>query len=339
MLSVKVAGSWLSTIGGYGPVTVEFGEHGSEAASWDMSPTLRHPALRGNKFVEVFDGGMRIWVGTLLEPGSDGAYAAQGIWHQAEGVPTLASGGAMTTVPDQAIFGAASRGEISWNYAGSFSSTAWASANGEIDLAQLLSGVAAEAGLRWSVSPSLVVSMSADPTAPRWKVPHAVAGRGLTPAEDEFASHLVGTYLVSAGVSATETVGSADAAAAFGRRSVPVDLTPLGFISSARANSILTGMFLRAGARMGWAEGLDLAEGQITTLGSPPAALAQVQAGQMVRLAGTVDTSRAGRVPSFTDIVIAKSRYTEGSGRISLEPYGYAPRTLRDVLDVSMVTL
>ncbi len=339
MLTAWIGNVRLAEIGAFGPITVEYGLHGSEAASWEMSPTLRHPMLRANSLVRVYDGGFRIWVGTLIQPGTDGQYAAKGIWHQAEDAPALNVAGAMSTIPNDIIAGAGARGDISWGYATSIGTTAWSTANGELSLAQVLSGVAAEAGMRWVVSPELVITMQADPTTPKWHVPHAVAGRGLTPAEDEFATHLVGTYLVSAGVFATETVGSAAAATVFGRRAVPVDLVSLGFINAARANSILTGMFLRAGARMGWAEGLDLAHGQITTPGGTAAALRQVQSLQMVRLAGTIDTSRPNAMPASTDLVIATSSYTDGSGRIQLTPVGYAPRNLRDVLDLSKVPL
>lgn len=337
MLSVKVGGQWLSTIGPYGPVTVEYGRHGSEAASWEMSPTLRHQYLRGNAAVRIYDGGYPIWVGTLVEPGSTGQYSAKGIWRQAESTPALNAGGAMSTIPNDIITGAYSRGEISWTYDTSISTTAWSTADGELSLADVLNGYAAETGMQWSVSPEYIVSVQADPTTPRWLVPHAIAGRGLTPAEDEFVTHLVGRYLVSAGVFAPETVGSADAAAVFGRRVAPVDLVPLGFITSTRANAILTGMFLRAGARMGWGEGLELLHGQVTTMGGTAAALAQVQAGHMIRLGGTIDTSRAYILRGYTDLVIAGSRYTDGSGRIQLTPLGYAPRNLRDVLDPTRV--
>lgn len=339
MLSVRVGGQWLSSIAAYGPVTIEDGEHGSESASWQMSPTVQHPALRGNRLVQVYDGGLCVWLGTLIEPGATGDYSARGIWHQAESAPALNASGDVTAWPNDAIAQTFARGDISWQGSVAAADGEWVDANSGLDLAGLLNGYTAERATRWTVSPTGVVSASADPTTPSWLVPHAAMGRGLTPAEDEFATHLVGTYLVSAGVIATETVGSDETAAAFGRRSIPVDLRPLGFITPAKATSILTGMFLRAGARMGWAEGLELAHGQITTLGGIPAPLTQIRAGQMVRLAGIVDTSRANRLPAYTDIVIAKSRYTDGSGRIVLEPYGYAPRTLGDILDVSMVSL
>jgi hypothetical protein len=64
--------------------------------------------------------------------------------------------------------------------------------------------------------------------------------------------------------------------------------------------------------------------------------LAQVQAGQMVRLAGTVDTSRANLMTAYTDVVIGTSRYTDGSGQIALTPIGYAARNLEDILTVKV---
>lgn len=339
MLSVKVGGVWLSTVAAYGPVTVEFGRHGSEAASWEMSPAVRHQVLRGNSLVEIFDGGFCIWAGTLVEPDSDGLYSARGLWHQAEATPAMASDGSLTTVIDFALNGAgpAFRGEIGFYTPVSISGTPWASSSGELTLAALLDGYADENGLRWIVTPdSRMVVMRADPTVPSWYVPHAVSGRGLTPAEDEFATHLVGTYYSATNVRATVTVGSSEAATAFGRRTAPVDLTPMGVITGTRATSVLTGMFLLSGARMGWGEGLELSAGQITISDGSPAALSQVQALQMIRLAGTIDTSRANRLSAYTDIVIGSSRYTDGSNSISLTPIGYAPRTLSDILTIAV---
>lgn len=338
MLSVKVGGTWLSSIAPYGPVTVEFGLHGSEAASWEMDTYETHPLLRGNQSVVVYDGGFPIWAGNLVEPGSDGLYSARGLWRQAENAPAITAAGAPTMVADTAILAANSRGDISWTYTGSISATAWAGSTEPTTLAQLLDGVAAELGTRWIVTPNYEIKMMADPVDPTWQVPYAVAGQGLTPAEDEFVTHLVGTYLVSTppDTFSTETVGSAASAAVFGRRTRPVDLTPMGVITAARANAVLTGMFLQSGARMGWGESLSLSHGELVNTGGAPAALAQVQSLQMVRLMGTVDMSRANLIRASTDLVIATSRYTDGSATIDLTPLGYAPRTLSDVLEVAM---
>lgn len=337
MLHPKVGGLWLGNIGPFGPVTVVFGEHGLDSATWEMDEGTFHPALRGNAAVTVYDGGFPIGTATLLEPGGDGKFAATGVWKQAENAPCLDAGGVPTTVPDTAIAQAYARGEISWTISSSISSTGWAPAStAEMSLAQLLGGFTAEQGTRWSVSPTNIVTHAVDPTAPLWIVPNAAAERGLTPSEDEFYSHIVGIYLSGASTIASVTVGSAEAAAVFGRRTATVDLTDMGVITGARATSVITGMLLRSGARMGWREGLDLAAGQITNTGGYAATLSQIQAGHAVQLSGVIDTSRASLLPSNTLVVIATSTYTDGSDRIALTPQGYSPRNFADVFKVTV---
>jgi hypothetical protein len=71
MLSLQVGGVVALHRGAYGPVTVEFGIHGPESASWTMDPTFRHPLLRGNQSVKVFDGGLCIWVRDVRRAGDD----------------------------------------------------------------------------------------------------------------------------------------------------------------------------------------------------------------------------------------------------------------------------
>ena len=338
MLSLKVGGQWLRQIGSYGPITVEYGVRGLDAVSWSMNPRLTHPLLRGMAPIQVFDGGFPIGDAVLQEPGGDGSYAARGLWRMCETALCMDTGGSLTAIPDNAIAGALSRGEITYGAAASVSTIAWSSTpQPDMTLAELLNGWSQQAGLRWRVLTSTPgIEAVADPTTPQWHVPHAVYGRGLTPAEDEFYTHLVGWYMTSPTTFAPATVGSAEAAAVFGRRTGTVDLTPKGVISPAEATSVLTGMFLLSGARMGWGEGLELGYGQITTPGGTPAPLAQVRAGQMIRLCGTVDTSRANRMPGFTDLVIGTSKYTDGSNTITLTPIGYAPRTLSDILSVAV---
>lgn len=338
MLSAKVGGQWLATIGPHGPITVEYGRHGSEAASWEMSPEFRHPLLRGNVSVDIYDGGVCTWVGKMVEPGSDGRITARGLWHDAENAYALTSTGDIAQSPFDAIFQAITRTDVSW--AGgwdNFPDVIWGTPTEPMKLSELLDGITAELGTRWYVGPDKNVYHAADPTVPQWMVPHAVAGRGLTPAEDEFFTHLVGRYLDAGGVyRTTDDIGSTDAETVFGYRALLVDLTDLGNTTETRAEEVLSGMLLKSGARMGWGEGLELGHGQITTSGGTPAPLNQITSLQMVRLAGTVDTSRPYLLRGYTDIVLDTVKYTDGSKTISLTPIGYAPRTLGDVLEEAM---
>lgn len=340
MLSAKIAGRWLSTIGAYSPITVEYGPHGSEAASWAMNADLRHPLLRGNALVEIYDGGICTWCGTLVEPGSDGQYKARGLWHQGERLYPMDASGNLVTNIDVALFHSIiTRAEVSWVQVASISNVDWATtATADMTLTDLFDRYAAENALRWWVSPLRQILFGADPTTPQWAVPNAVAGRGLTPAEDEFFTHAVGRYKDASAVYKSTEIGSADAAAVFGYRKRLWDLSDLGNTTSTRANSVLTGIFLKSGARMGWGEGLELAHGQITTPGGTPAALSQITSLQMIRLNGTVDTSRAYLLRGYTDIVLDTVRYTDGSKTISLTPMGYAPRTFEDMAEEAMVS-
>lgn len=340
MLTAKVDGMWLRTIGAHGPVTVEYGEHGSEAASWDMDPNLRHPSLRGNKPVEIYDGGFCIWAGTLVEPGSTGQYAARGLWHQAETVHARGQLGGITSNPYDAVAWAIDRGDLTWSSPDlSLPYADWGAPTEPMVLSELLDAISAEQATRWYVGPNRVVYLAADPTTPQWVVPHAVAGRGLTPAEDEFYTHFSGAYKNASGVyQPPAIVGSADAKAVFGQRTNMVDLSDLGNTTLARATAVLEGMLLKSGARMGWGEGLQLGYGQITTPGGTAAPLEQIASLQMVRLAGTVDTSRAYLTRAYTDIVLKGVSYTDGSGVITLTPMGYASRTYGDILEEALTS-
>lgn len=339
MIEVRVDGIPLRQIGAHSPVTIETSEHGFERAAWAMRPKLRHPALRGRATVQVSDSGYPIGNATLLEPSSDGNYAALGGWHQAETASCFNTSNAITSDIAAAIDGAQARGELTtWTRFPDFNPGVWladTTAPQELTLAQLLDGYAAEVGRRWRVD-SNFITVPAPPTAPQWLVPHAVAAEGLTPAEDTFYTHLFGTYMDTATTTTSTVVGNAEAAAYFGRRTRRVDLTPGGVMNLAKAQGILNGMLARAGARMGWAQGLDLAYGQITNAGGRPAPLAQIRSGQMIRLSGVIDASRVGYFPGYIDVEIATTSYTDGGNRIRITPVGYAARNLDEILTLAL---
>lgn len=339
MLTVKVAGVWLESLAAHGPVTVEYGRHGSELASWEMSPTFTHPVLRGNALVEVFDGGICVWSGTLIEPNDDGSYSARGIWHQAAGLYPIDYLGNLTTNIDAALYGAIiQRPELpGWTQPASINNADWASEpNSDMRLTDLFDKFADENALEWWVTPQRAILFGVAPTTPQWVIPHAVAGKGLVPSEDEFFTHLIGRYTDSLGAWKTVTVGSSEAEQIFGRRTKMVDLTDLGNTDATRATNVLVGMLLKSGARMGWGAGLELGYGQITTPGGSPAPLNQIQSLQMVRLEGVVDSSRPYIFKTYTDIVLESVKYTDGDRTISMTPIGYAPRNFEGILSAAI---
>lgn len=340
MITAKVNGTWLSSLSryGHGPFTVEYGLHGLSSVTWEMEEGLRHPLLTGNANVDVFDGGYRIGTCRLVDPSTTGKFMARGLYHQAFNNYALGQLQDITAIPYDAVQWAINRFDINWSAVDPSVPFAapWGSPTQPMTIADLLDGSAGELSMRWFVDVDKVCYMAADPVVPQWVVPHAVAGRGLTPAEDEFFTHATGRYRDSGGVYRTTTVGDADAAAVFGRKVDIIDLTDLGNTTQARANQVLSGYLARAGARMGWGETLDLGYGQITTPGGRPAPLNQIRSRQMIRLAGTVDTSRAYVVRTYTDIVADTVKYVDGSQRISITPVGYAPRNRDDLLKLAI---
>lgn len=331
---VRVGGVWLRTMGAFAELNVSHvWPHGSDSVTWRMNPSTYHPFLaKGGALVEVFTGGIRTWRGSLAEPAADGQYAANGIWTEAGGVYALDGSGNATTTIDTALDTAISRGAVSWTRSSSLSGSAWGTAGEPMKLLDLLDQWSLGAGVRWYVDADGAVRSAADPTTPKWVVPQAFAGRGMTLAEDDYYSHLVGKYLAAGPVFATATVGSTGAATEFGYKEALVDLTPMGVISGATATAQLTARLALTGARMGWAENLVLGYGQITTTGGTPTPLTEPVAGDMVRLMGVTDRSRAAAPKPYTDLVIARSEYADGAPTITLTPMGKASRDLVELL-------
>lgn len=334
MRTVRVGGVWLHSMKGSGYADLTWQHtwpHGSDELTWRMRPGFEHPALTAGKLVELFDGGIRIWRGLHTEPASDGEFAAKGSWAEASGVLALDGSGNATNIPDTAIDQAISRGAVSWTRPVSLSAASWGTAAEPMRLFDLLDQAMDGLGLRWYVDADGAVRAAADPTTLSWYVPHAVAGRSLTLAEDAYYSHLVGSYFSAGPVWATVTVGDAAAAARWGRKEALVDLTPMGVIVAGTATTELNNRLALSGARMGFAEDLVLGAGQLTTAGGRSVALSMAQAGQMVRLMGVTDRTRVAASP-VTDVVIAKSRYVDGAPTVQLTPMGKAPRTIEEVL-------
>lgn len=339
MLHPRIDGVWLSTIGAWDDLTYShIWPRGSEEASWRMERLTHHPAIsQGGGLFELYNGGDRIFRGRMAEPGGDGTFAANGSYAEAAGVLAVDGSANATNIPDTAIDAAIARGAITWTRPASLSAVSWGTAGEPMKLTDLLDRAMAGLGKRWWVDPDGAVKASVDPTTPAFVVPHAVAGQGLTLAEDTYYSHLRSKHLETGPVFKSVTVGDASAATRFGFKEQIVDLTPMGIISAATATTELTNRLALTGARMGFAESLELGFGEFTTQGGTPVALTVPLAcgrdgGLMVRLMGVTDRTRpVGNLP-YTDIVIGRSRYADGASTVMLTPAAKAQRDLRELL-------
>lgn len=337
-LHPKIEGVWARQIAAFGEVEIEHAwPHGNESASWAFPPGTSHKALHAGASVEIFDGGLRVWKGILQEPGLDGAMKARGLW--SEGLDALAidSVARFTTNPDYAVNDGIARGALTWKTTRGGvqelpSAAISTDANVILSVSGLLDAWAAKEGKRWGIDPDGNLRHYADPTTPSWHVPHAAAGRGLTPADDDFATHLYGIYNIGGDERGLVTVGDADAQTAYGRRvERTVDLTNLGPIPASQATTALQNTLALAATRLRFADGLDLTHGQITTPGGAPAPLSQVRAGQVVRLHGVKDPRGVNGIRNYTDVLIGKSTFRTETQTLSIAPVNAAPRGLEGV--------
>lgn len=300
----------------------------------DLPAGANIDALQRRPLVEIMDGPVCRWRGTLTEPDRESwSLTALGLCRQAEHCLCFDGALATSSVPNTAVDEGIARGILNWTRPASLSSVAFSAAtttDGLNYLTPLLDGWSEEAGVRWGVGADGAVRAAADPTVPTYQITPNVARLNL--ADDDYASHLYGRRLSGASTYQTHTRDDPDAAARWGPREFGVNLTGLGIITNLRAAAILEGMLAKGKARTGYTNRIEVASSQLLTAGGLPAHLPSVTAGQMVRLNGFFDDSRLLSGKTYVDIVIGETNYTDGEDVIVLAPVGLVPRTLSDVL-------
>jgi hypothetical protein len=161
------------------------------------------------------------------------------------------------------------------------------------DLGTLLDAWTAKQDEQWRVTDRGYVEHYSRPTSPTWVL---APGFSLGTEASEYVSHLAGirldvlTVTTPSGSASTRRVvavpevGDDDAAAKWGYRSDVVDLTELGTISEAFAQSILNGMRKRGRHRFGWTGSLLVRAGQLLGPYGAPARLSMPRGGDVVRV-------------------------------------------------------
>ncbi|WP_210651350.1 hypothetical protein [Nocardioides sp. SYSU D00065] len=338
-----VGGRPLMEVGAWESVKYSHGwPYGSLRASWQMRDRIRHPRLTAGAVVDLKLGGVTVWRGELLEPGRDGAMQCVGAWERAKGAVTLAANGSTTSEPRDAVSQAVARGVLRWAtpipqiYAGTAAQQMDAPYPAQT-VAALLDYVTQKNGTRWTVdSYTGLLVVAPDPTTPEWRVPHLVAGAGLTPADDSTVTHLIGEYITGPGQRAvTPPVVSPDYIAGTPpvEKHVGDELIGKGFLTEAQAVAYLQGMFGQAVGKVGWADGLALRRGDVLTMRGTVADPAMVVAGPdcMLRLDGVWDDRAAGGPAAATDIVAATTEYDEDTDSVQVTPVGKQARTVKEL--------
>ncbi|MBC7631100.1 hypothetical protein [Aeromicrobium sp.] len=340
--NLRSGGYWLGSIGFTDALTTRFAWSqeggGFHEASWEMDLPLDfdHPALQRGALVEVMDGGLVVGQGHLSEPGrieSGKSFTAQGIYREAEHYLCFTGGGASTTILDTAITSAISYGApftLPTSIATSPMITADA-VQGLNHLDVLATSVAVEQGKRWFVDADGGFRMVANDTAPTWQMTPGTAYPGV--ADDDYATHLFARYN-AAGTLTTRSKEDVAASQHWGYRQFPVDLTPLGAISTTRVDNRLAGMLARGKARLSFTERIEVGPAQLLTAGGRPADLSMIRGGQVVRVHGLDSYSQWLNGLPYLDFVIGECEWINGSDSIWLTPEQFSGRSLADRLTV-----
>lgn len=292
---------------------------GSDDLSWTMRQGRPHPYLRAGMLVELYDGPARVWYGRLDQPDlASGQLQATGLFRQAYDVPALDGGGAPTSVANDAIDAAITRGALpGWKRTGLVSTAAMSTdLQGEApSIGELLDVLADHEGKWWRVQNDGDVELYSRPPNARWLVSASAGALGL--AEADYASTIQGRRRSGASTWVVETYTDTAAASRFGAREGYEDLTHMGQMTQARVLAVLGGQASKGRARYGFTNSVPVSTYQLMSAGGVPAHLPAVRGGDVARFAVQPDQSRflvgAGFVEEMIGRVIhhPRERYAE----------------------------
>lgn len=331
----------LEAVAAWGDLEVIHGRNGPREMTWEMAlgPRERpHPLIR-NAAVELYDGPLLIWAGSLSQPDWNSLrFVAIGIAELGDGAECL-SGGAVTSKPNPAIDSAISREVVPWIRGYDFGDDPIAGDDGAagVDdpepgkLGELLDKweLEDEDGGKWHVAPSgLVTKRVEDVTKPLWFVRPGVAQVGA--ADDDVTDRVFLRYFSStAGRSRTASYPAATPRGGVERRA---SITHLGPMTSTRATNIAKGMYRKAQeGRIGFTNGIEVTSRQLSDRGNHDANLAQVLAGDPVQVQDTQDPRGSSAGLDFA-FVLDETRWRPADDVIQLNPVGLVSRSWEQVV-------
>lgn len=333
MMHVRVGGVWLNSVAPWGGLTWSTDERGCKEASFTVGLGLgrRNPVLTRGALVEIMFGSLVIWSGQLEEPDwSTGTFHARGFAYQAEDFLALDGSLAATSTPSVAVDQAIADGWAVTRHSTVPTTAFTSAAEGSNSVGSLLDANADELAKRWSVRADRVLRFESDTTTPSWQLRPGVVELGN--ASDDYASGVVVTYQSAVGIYSRTRRIDANAAAEFGPKFIPLDLSKLGVMSLARANGYGDAVLAKGRARLGWISSIDVTRYDLLNMGAVPADLPMVQAGEMVRIHGEADDMALLGGHSYIDVVIGSTSYVDGSEVLSLSPLGSVSQTLSEVI-------
>lgn len=332
-LEITIDGRWISQVAPYGDINMStIWPGGSDQLSWTPG-TPRGWRFKGGTIVKAWYGPVCVWSGTLNEPDpSQEDMAAQGLYRLADNYFALDGSGNATTVPNTAIDTAIAAG-LPWTRPASVSSSAvlYDISGGPAKLSELLDAYATQNNESWGVTPQGAVYRKTAPTTPSFATMPLSGGLGY--ALDNFASTLRGRYFNGTSY-ATATVTNTTAQAQHGHVEAVVDLTPRGTLTLAQAQNILSSLLALTYANPSWTSDIELAYGELLSLGGTALALETATAGTLMRVPGGYDLTHRQNALLYTDVPIGRTQLAGGT--LTLSPAKLVTDNLADILTAAV---
>jgi hypothetical protein len=332
-LHPRINGTWLTDIGAFGDVGFsEDWRRGCDSASWNMNAWTRDSRLRAGARVDIYEGPTPVWTGLLAQPAMTGAYTAYGLAQRGNGPQAIDGSNNPTAIPTTAVSAAIARGAVPWVLTPvGIHPTDVGDPTPGLTLNGLLDRYSDTFAWQWRVNHLGEIVTESAPTTPLWAVQMA---RDLwTPSDQNYVTHLNVTYFSAPATYPTIQVThaeSADAESVWGHVEKSIDISDQGILSAPEATTVGQSILARTGPRLQLTGNIDLAPGQLRTLGDTTVeSWAGVHAGQMIRMWGVPDPTKAS--PTLhTDMVIG--RIARGPSTLTLTPYQAPVETFEDVI-------
>lgn len=345
-MDVKVGGSWLHSYGHVSDAkwsdSYGAGPTGPDLASCSVAldPSNDAVFLRIGQACEVWEDGLKVFGGRISGMGRDFPRALEfRSWSKmAADFDAITAAGVPTMNPRTAVVQAIADG-LPWTGGGLAFPNSSIGADPSpmpLRLDALLDQAAITLGKRWGVDAEGRGTWVSDPTIPTWHLDASDLEIGV--ASDGLYTKVRATYFSALDVDGNPTsplvvtANDAPGQAIYGVRVYPMDLTGLGVLSSVTAQSYADQQLALLTVPQ-WLSRVAVTSAQLRTPGGHGAVLADVRAGQMVRLFNVPNNVGGLRNELALDVVIGETEHDSTSPtQLQIAPVGLAVRNLLDAL-------
>lgn len=340
MLSLRIDGIDAKLFG-YGAPSVDEVAHlwsskggGLQYVKFGLALPARysHPALVEGALVEVVRGTVSLGTAVLSDVDREGwIFTADGLFRRAEHFNAEGASNA----PSVVVAAANARG-LGWNGVGNLPATAIPVGDNTrlATVADVLNEYCRLNNKRWGLGFDGTPYVADDP------VSVSCALRPGTPrmatADDDYVSRVVVRYVSEVdgdplAPSAWGEVSASSTNAPYGAREAYEDISSMGLLAEVDAQSYADALITANSARRGFVEGIEVAPGQLTTLGSVPIdgwMACREALGRLVLQHNILETDGRQAFGQTRQWVIGSTIYKVADRSLTLTPVGLLPRTI-----------